>query len=224
MFNSFSNFLDIFFIFFPFSILCFFTFYPLIEGNIYINVKVSNCDDSMISMEYFSIIRTERTRKRENFWILRLQQRIGKFPLNYRKRKILRNLISHYFFLDCTRFIPKALIDRASFSRIGYHASRGRKTRIKENLFSSRGEIKIALTSATRHARKSILHARCAPGIIGNWNFTGRRLVWHLTAISPHRYVRLRRGKRGRERGKWNGSLLFRMDVSRGAQATQPYP
>lgn len=29
-------------------------------------------------MEYFSIIRTERTRKRENFWILRLQQRIGK--------------------------------------------------------------------------------------------------------------------------------------------------
>lgn len=42
----------------------------------------------------------------------------------------------------------------------------------------------------TRHARKSILHARCAPRIIGNWNFTvGRRLAWHLTAISPHRYV-----------------------------------
>lgn len=119
-------------------------------------------------------------------------------------------------------FIPKRQRERSSiaphFSRIGYRASRGRKTRVKENLFSSRGEIKIALTSATRHARKSILHARCAPGIIGNWNFIGRRLAWHLTAISPHRYVCLRTlGREGGGEGK--GSLLFRMDVSRGAQA-----
>lgn len=144
----------------------------------------------MISMEYLSITRTERTRKRENFWIFPLATANRNNRNNW--RKILRNLIPRYFFLLlCVVSIPKTRRGEGggsvrSFSRIG-----GRKTRVKENPPSSpsRGGIENRFKT-TRHARKSILHARCAPRIIGNWNFTvGRRLAWHLTAISPHRYV-----------------------------------
>lgn len=125
MFNSFSNFLDIFFIFFPFSILCFFTFYPLIEGNIYINVKVSNCDDSMISMEYFSIIRTERTRKRENFWILRLQQRIGKSLEIIVREKF-------YAILSLTTSSSTVLVSSRKRSSIALHFHESVITRVAE--------------------------------------------------------------------------------------------
>lgn len=144
----------------------------------------------MISMEYLSITRTERTRKRENFWIFPLATANRNNRNNW--RKILRNLIPRYFFLLlCVVSIPKTRRGEGGGAFVHFHESVEGKPALKRIPPSSpsRGGIENRFKT-TRHARKSILHARCAPRIIGNWNFTvGRRLAWHLTAISPHRYV-----------------------------------